>query len=419
MDLENINRRPLVSFIETVRLPEFLRLPLSRMKKDHATGKGTLAVHAGVEPDPSTGAIMTPIFQTSTYVQEAVGVHKGWEYSRSHNPTRAALEKALAELEHGEHGLAFASGLAAIDAILKTLKPGDEVIAGQDLYGGTARLLRTNYAPMGIKIHFVDTQQPPLVEAAMNDKTRLVWLESPTNPLMQITDIAAIAALTKPRGIWLAVDNTFASPMLQRPLVHGADIVMHSVTKYIGGHSDVVMGALITRDVEIDSALRTIQNNCGAIAQPFDSFLVLRGIKTLHLRIERHCANGRKVAHWLKAHAGVRKVYWPGFEDHPGHEIAARQMDDFGGMIAFEIASNDLDQAKLLAASTEVFALAESLGGVESLIEHPAAMTHASIPLEDREKLGISDGFIRISVGVEDAQDLINDLERAFKKAGI
>jgi len=389
------------------------------MKKVKAIGKGTLAVHAGVEPDPSTGAIMTPIFQTSTYIQEAVGVHKGWEYSRSSNPTRATLEKALAELEHGEHGLAFASGLAAIDAILKTLKPGDEVIAGQDLYGGTARLLRTSYAPMGITIHFVDTQQPGLVEDAMNDKTRLVWLESPTNPLMQITDISAISALTKPRGIWLAVDNTFASPMLQRPLEHGADIVMHSVTKYLGGHSDVVMGALITRDADIDSALRTIQNNCGAIAQPFDSFLVLRGLKTLHIRIERHCANGRKIAQWLKAHDGVRKVYWPGFEDHPGHEIAARQMDDFGGMIAFEIASNNLEQAKTLVASTELFALAESLGGVESLIEHPAAMTHASIPAEDRAKLGISDGFIRISVGVEDAQDLLNDLEQAFEKAGI
>tara|TARA_B110000879_G_scaffold136258_1_gene177993 strand:+ start:1655 stop:2824 length:1170 start_codon:yes stop_codon:yes gene_type:complete len=389
------------------------------MKKDSPIGKGTLAVHAGVQPDPSTGAIMTPIFQTSTYVQEAVGVHKGWEYSRSSNPTRAALEQALAELEHGSFGLAFASGLSAIDAILKTLKPGDEVITGQDLYGGTARLFRTNYAPMGITVHFVDTQQPHLVEAKMNEKTRLVWLESPTNPLMQITDIAAIAALTKPRGIWLAVDNTFASPMLQRPLEHGADIVMHSVTKYLGGHSDVVMGALVTQDAEIDHALRTIQNNCGAIAQPFDSFLVLRGLKTLHLRIERHCANGRKIAHWLKAHDGVGKVYWPGFEDHPGHAIAAKQMDDFGGMIAFEIASNDLDQAKNLAASTKLFALAESLGGVESLIEHPAAMTHASIPAEDRDKLGISDGFIRISVGVEDAQDLIADLEQAFEKAGV
>jgi cystathionine beta-lyase/cystathionine gamma-synthase len=376
-------------------------------------------VHAGVEPDPSTGAIMTPIFQTSTYVQEAVGVHKGWEYSRSSNPTRAALEAALAELEHGEHGLAFASGLSAIDTILKTLSPGDEVIAGQDLYGGTARLLRTHYAPMGISIHFVDTQQPSLVEAAINEKTRLVWLETPTNPVMQITDIAAISALTKPKGIWLAVDNTFASPMLQRPLEHGADIVMHSVTKYLGGHSDVVMGALITRDPKIDSSLRTIQNNCGAIAQPFDSFLVLRGLKTLHLRIERHCINGRKIAHWLKSHKGVGKVYWPGFEDHPGHDVAAKQMDDFGGMIAFEITSNSLEQATKLAASTELFALAESLGGVESLIEHPAAMTHASIPLEDREKLGISDGFIRLSVGVEDAQDLIQDLTQAFEKAGL
>ncbi len=386
------------------------------MKANKQIGKGTRAVHAGVEPDPSTGAIMTPIFQTSTYVQEAVGVHKGWEYSRSHNPTRAALEAAFAELESGTHGLAFASGLAAIDSVLKTLKPGDEIIAGQDLYGGTARLFRANHAPMGLVFHFVDTQKPELVEAAMNDRTKLVWLESPTNPLMQITDIAAIAALTNPRGILLAVDNTFASPMLQRPLEHGADIVMHSVTKYMGGHSDVVMGALITKDERVDAALRTIQNNCGAIAQPFDSFLVLRGLKTLHLRIERHCINGKKIAHWLKDNPNVGKVYWPGFEDHPGHEIAARQMDDFGGMIAFELKDNDLDQAMNFVASTEVFALAESLGGVESLIEHPAAMTHASVPAEIREELGISDGFIRLSVGVEDAEDLIADLEQAMRK---
>ena len=386
------------------------------MKANKQIGKGTRAVHAGVEPDPSTGAIMTPIFQTSTYVQEAVGVHKGWEYSRSHNPTRAALESAFAELESGTHGLAFASGLAAIDSVLKTLKPGDEIIAGQDLYGGTARLFRANHAPMGLVFHFVDTQKPELVEAAMNDRTKLVWLESPTNPLMQITDIAAIAALTNPRGILLAVDNTFASPMLQRPLEHGADIVMHSVTKYMGGHSDVVMGALITKDEKVDAALRTIQNNCGAIAQPFDSFLVLRGLKTLHLRIERHCINGKKIAHWLKDNPNVGKVYWPGFEDHPGHEIAARQMDDFGGMIAFELKDNDLDQAMNFVASTELFALAESLGGVESLIEHPAAMTHASVPAEIREELGISDGFIRLSVGVEDAEDLIADLEQAMRK---
>ena len=386
------------------------------MKANKQIGKGTRAVHAGVEPDPSTGAIMTPIFQTSTYVQEAVGVHKGWEYSRSHNPTRAALESAFAELESGTHGLAFASGLAAIDSVLKTLKPGDEIIAGQDLYGGTARLFRANHAPMGLVFHFVDTQKPELVEAAMNDRTKLVWLESPTNPLMQITDIAAIAALTNPRGILLAVDNTFASPMLQRPLEHGADIVMHSVTKYMGGHSDVVMGALITKDEKGDAALRTIQNNCGAIAQPFDSFLVLRGLKTLHLRIERHCINGKKIAHWLKDNPNVGKVYWPGFEDHPGHEIAARQMDDFGGMIAFELKDNDLDQAMNFVASTELFALAESLGGVESLIEHPAAMTHASVPAEIREELGISDGFIRLSVGVEDAEDLIADLEQAMRK---
>lgn len=385
------------------------------MKELKKLGKGTRAVHAGVEPDPSTGAIMTPIFQTSTYVQEAVGVHKGWEYSRSHNPTRTALETAFAELEGGTHGLAFASGLAAIDTVLKTLKPGDEVIAGQDLYGGTARLFRTNHAPMGIVFHFVDTQDPSLVEAAITDKTKLVWLESPTNPLMQITDIQAIADLTKPRGIVLAVDNTFASPMLQRPLEHGADIVMHSVTKYLGGHSDVVMGALVTKDEAIDAPLRALQNNCGAIAQPFDSFLVLRGLKTLHLRVDRSCANGRKVAYWLRDNPKVEKVYWPGFEDHPGHDVAARQMDDFGGMIAFEIKGNDLDQAKNLVAATQIFTLAESLGGVESLIEHAAAMTHASVPAEIRAELGISDGFVRLSVGVEDADDLIADLDQAIE----
>ena len=384
------------------------------MKPNPAIGKGTRAVHAGVEPDPSTGAIMTPIFQTSTYVQEAVGVHKGWEYSRSHNPTRAALEKALAEIESGTHGLAFASGLAAIDVVLRTLKPGDHVIAGQDLYGGTGRLFRTNWAPMGIEFTFVDTQNAANVEAAVTERTKLVWLETPTNPMMQITDIAAVAAITAPKGIRLAVDNTFASPILQRPLELGADIVMHSVTKYLGGHSDVVMGALVTKDETIDAELRTIQNNCGAIAQPFDSFLVLRGLKTLHLRIERHCANGRRIAHWLRERADVSKVYWPGFSDHPGHDIAARQMDDFGGMIAFELASNDLEHAKRLVASTKLFALAESLGGVESLIEHPAAMTHGSVPPEVRAQLGINDGFIRLSVGVEDCDDLIADLDQAF-----
>ncbi len=384
------------------------------MKPNPAIGKGTRAVHAGVEPDPSTGAIMTPIFQTSTYVQEAVGVHKGWEYSRSHNPTRAALEKALAEIESGTHGLAFASGLAAIDVVLRTLKPGDHVIAGQDLYGGTGRLFRTNWAPMGIEFTFVDTQNAANVEAAVTERTKLVWLETPTNPMMQITDIAAVAAITAPKGIRLAVDNTFASPILQRPLELGADIVMHSVTKYLGGHSDVVMGALVTKDETIDAELRTIQNNCGAIAQPFDSFLVLRGLKTLHLRIERHCANGRRIAHWLRERADVSKVYWPGFSDHPGHDIAARQMDDFGGMIAFELASNDLEDAKRLVASTKLFALAESLGGVESLIEHPAAMTHGSVPAEVRAQLGINDGFIRLSVGVEDCDDLIADLDQAF-----
>lgn len=358
---------------------------------------------------------MTPIFQTSTYVQEEVGVHKGWEYSRSHNPTRAVLETALAELESGTHGLAFASGLAAIDCVLKTLLPGDEVIAGQDLYGGTARMFRTNYAPFGIVFKFVDTQEVGNVAEAMTDKTKLVWLETPTNPMMQITDIAAIAAITKNSAALLAVDNTFASPMLQRPLELGADIVMHSVTKYLGGHSDVVMGALITKDEAVDSPLRTIQNNCGAIAQPFDSFLVLRGLKTLHLRVERACENAVVIAEYLEAHPAVKKVYWPGFPEHPGHEIAKRQMDGFGAMISFELASNDLATAKKFMSSTVLFALAESLGGVESLIEHPGAMTHASVPAAVRADLGINDGFIRLSVGVEDAADLRDDLDQAFK----
>ena len=377
-------------------------------------GFSTLAVHAGVEPDPSTGAIMTPVYLTSTYVQEGIGQHKGYEYSRSSNPTRDALEAAFAALEGAQHGLAFASGLAAVDAVLMTLKPGDEVIAGDDLYGGTRRLFTTHYAPLGIHFHFVDTQDASNVASALNDRTRLVWLETPTNPLLRITDIAAIADLLKDHPAKLAVDNTFATPALQNPLTEGADIVMHSVTKYLGGHSDVVMGALMSKDAETDAALRTLQNNVGAIPGPMDCFLVLRGIKTLGIRVRQHCANGRAVAEWLKAHPKVDRVYWPGFADFPNHAVAARQMRDFGGMISFTLKDDSLAASRKVCESTQVFALAESLGGVESLIEHPALMTHASVPADQRAALGINDSLIRISCGIEDAEDLIADLEQAL-----
>ena len=377
-------------------------------------GFSTLSVHAGVEPDPSTGAIMTPVYLTSTYVQEGIGQHKGYEYSRSSNPTRDALEAAFAALEGAQHGLAFASGLAAVDAVLMTLKPGDEVIAGDDLYGGTRRLFTTHYAPLGIHFHFVDTQDPANVASALNDRTRLVWLETPTNPLLRISDIAAIADLLKDHPAKLAVDNTFATPALQRPLAEGADIVMHSVTKYLGGHSDVVMGALMTKDAETDAALRTLQNNVGAIPGPMDCFLVLRGIKTLGIRVRQHCANGKAVAEWLNAHPKVDRVYWPGIADFPNHAVAARQMRDFGGMISFTLQDDSLAASRKVCESTQVFALAESLGGVESLIEHPALMTHASVPAEQRAALGINDSLIRISCGIEDAEDLIADLAQAL-----
>ena len=383
-------------------------------KHDSKTGFNTLAVHAGVKPDPSTGAIMTPVFMSSTYVQEGIGQHKGYEYSRSSNPTRDALEAAFAALEGGTHGLAFSSGLAAVDAVMMTLKPGDEVIAGDDLYGGTRRLFATHYAPLGIRFHFVDTQDPANVAAHLNDKTRLVWLETPTNPLLRVTDIAAIAALLEGHPARLAVDNTFATPALQNPLILGADIVMHSVTKYLGGHSDVVMGALMTKDAEVDAPLRTIQNNVGAVPGPMDCFLVLRGIKTLGIRVRQHCANGRAVAEWLQANPRVDQVYWPGFADFRNHDVATRQMNDYGGMISFTLVDDSLETSRKVCESTQVFALAESLGGVESLIEHPALMTHASVPAEQRAVLGINDSLIRLSCGIEDAEDLIADLQQAI-----
>ena len=380
-------------------------------------GRGTLAVHAGVEPDPTTGAIMTPVYLTSTYVQDGVGNHKGFEYSRTHNPTRSALEVAFAALEHGAHGLAFASGLAAMDTVLKTLKPGDEVISTNDLYGGSYRLFTTVFANYGVTFHFVDLGDLDALRGALNEDTRLVWIETPTNPMMQITDIAAVAEVVKDTDARVVVDNTFASPMLQNPLDLGADMVMHSVTKYLGGHSDVVMGCLMTSDDAWEEELRTLQNSCGSVPGPMDCFLVLRGLKTLHLRMQRHCENGAEVARHLQNHPAVAKVHWPGFEDHPGHDVAARQMHDFGGMVAFTLANNDLETAKQVVASTKVFTLAESLGGVESLIGHPATMTHASIPKEVREKTGVTDGLIRLSVGIEDVADLIDDLDQALNQA--
>lgn len=374
----------------------------------------TKAVHAGVEPDPSTGAIMTPIFQTSTYVQAAPGVHKGYEYSRTHNPTRSALQNALAALENGKHGLCFASGMASIEAVVKLLKPGDEVVSTNDLYGGTYRLFTKIFEPFGIKFNFVDMGDPANVAAAITPKTKLVWVETPTNPTLRIIDIAAIAKLTNGKDILLAVDNTFASPALQNPMDLGADIVMHSVTKFLGGHSDVVMGALVVNDDELAERLAFIQNSCGGTPGPQDCFLVLRGLKTLHLRMERHSSNGRAVAEWLAQHPKVGQVYWPGLKDHGNHEVAKRQMSDFGGMMSFTINGDKLEDATKFLSSCKLFTLAESLGGVESLMGHPASMTHASIPREVRLKSGVTDSLIRLSVGIEDAGDLIDDLKQAL-----
>jgi cystathionine beta-lyase/cystathionine gamma-synthase len=375
---------------------------------------GTKAIHAGVQPDPATGAIMTPIYQTSTYVQEGVGVHKGFEYSRTQNPTRQALEQNIAAIENGKYGACFGSGLAAIDCVIKMLNPGDEVISCNDLYGGTYRLFNTIFAKYGIKFHFVSMENTAEVKAKVNENTKLIWVETPTNPMMNIVDIKAMAVIAKEAGAWLAVDNTFATPYLQNPLDLGADIVMHSVTKYLGGHSDVVMGALVTSDDAIASEMYRIQNSSGAVTAPMDSFLVLRGIKTLHLRVQRHCENGKKVAEFLANHPRVDKVYWPGFPTHPNHEVAKAQMRGFGGMISFTLKGNKLEDAHDVVKKVEIFALAESLGGVESLIGHPATMTHASIPKEEREKTGVVDSLIRLSVGIEDAEDLIEDLTQAL-----
>ena len=375
----------------------------------------TKVIHAGIHPDPATGAIMTPIYQTSTYVQKEIGVHKGFEYSRTGNPTRSALESNLAALESGKYGACFGSGLAAIDCVIKMLNPGDEVISTNDLYGGSYRIFKTIFEKYGINFHFVDMVDIQNISNKINDKTKLIWIETPTNPMMNIIDVKSIVEIAKTKRIKVAVDNTFATPYLQRPLELGADIVMHSVTKYLGGHSDVVMGALVTNDESLAEEMYRIQNSSGAVCGPMDSFLVLRGVKTLHLRVQRHCENGEKVAHFLHNNPQVDQVYWPGFKTHPNHEVAKEQMNGFGGMISFTLVGDSLDKAKSIVSKTKLFTLAESLGGVESLIGHPSTMTHASIPREERMKSGVLDSLIRLSVGIEDASDLIEDLENAFK----
>ena len=374
----------------------------------------TKTIHGGQAPDPAYGAVMPPIYQTTTYAQTTPGGHKGFEYSRTHNPTRQALEKALASIENGKHGLAFGSGLAAIDAVLKLLKPGDEVISTNDLYGGSYRLFTKIFEGFGIKFHFVGMDNVQEVEDTINANTRLIWVETPTNPMMNVIDIKVVAQITQKHKIILAVDNTFASPYLQQPLDFGADIVMHSATKYIGGHSDVVLGALIVNDDDLAKRLSFIQNASGAICGPMDSFLTLRGIKTLHVRMQRHSENGRAVAEYLSNHPKIQNVYWPGFENHPNHQVAKAQMKDFGGMLSFVPKGADFDAAIKIIENLKVFTLAESLGGVESLAGHPASMTHASIPKVEREKSGVVDSLIRLSVGIEDAQDLIDDLEQAI-----
>jgi len=375
---------------------------------------GTKAIHAGVAPDPTTGAIMTPIYQTSTYVQKSPGDHKGYEYSRTQNPTRDALQSSIAALENGKYGLCFGSGMAAIDGVLKLLNPGDEVISTSDLYGGTFRLFDKIFKRFGIVFHFIPMSSPQEIQDKVTANTKLIWIETPTNPMLNIIDIAAAAKIAKSAGCLLAVDNTFATPYLQTPLDLGADIVMHSVTKYIGGHSDVVMGALVCNNDELAERLYFIQNSSGAVCGPQDSFLVLRGIKTLHLRMQRHCENGRVIAEFLNNHPKVDKVYWPGLTSHRNHDVAVRQMRDFGGMMSFTLKDDNQAAAFRVLEKTHLFALAESLGGVESLIGHPASMTHASIPKEERLKTGVVDSLIRLSVGVEDVEDLIADLEQAL-----
>ncbi len=375
----------------------------------------TRAVHAGQKPDPATGAVMTPVYLTSTYVQESPGVHKGFEYSRTQNPTRKALEENLAALEGGEYGLCFSSGMAAISAVISALSSGDHVLSGDDLYGGTYRVFTKVFERFGILFDFVDTTNSEEVLKKITPKTKLLWLETPTNPLLNITDISEVSKIAHAKNVPVAVDNTFATPYLQEPLSLGADLVVHSSTKYIGGHSDVVGGAVITSDKSWYERLKFIQNSVGAVPGPMDSFLLLRGTKTLALRMERHCENALKIARFLLQHPKVLKVYYPGLESHKGHTLAKKQMRAFGGMISFELADG-FEAAKKMASQMKIFSLAESLGGVESLIGHPATMTHAAIPREERLKRGLTDGLIRLSVGIEDAEDLISDLSQALDK---
>lgn len=376
----------------------------------------TKTIHGNQQHDPSTGAVMPPIYQTSTYAQSSPGQHKGYEYSRSGNPTRTALENAIASLEGGEFGLAFASGLAAIDAVIKLLKPGDEVIATNDLYGGTYRLFTQVFEKYQIKFHFVNLSNASIVKNYLNENTKLIWIETPTNPMLHIIDIKAVIDQVENKDILVAVDNTFATPYLQQPLSLGADIVMHSATKYLGGHSDVVMGILAVKNNDLADKLYFIQNASGAVCGPMDSFLVLRGIKTLHVRMQRHVENATQISHYLDKHPKIEKVYYPGLAHHPNHDVAKKQMKDFGGMLSFQIKNNRIDDAIKVLENLQIFTLAESLGGVESLCGHPASMTHASIPKVEREKSGITDSLIRLSVGIEDVEDLINDLEQALNE---
>lgn len=375
----------------------------------------TKTIHGNQQHDPSTGAVMPPIYQTSTYAQTSPGVHKGYEYSRSANPTRTAVENAFASIENGKFGLAFGSGLAAIDCVLKLLSPGDEVISTNDLYGGSYRIFTKIFENYGIKFHFIEMENAGNIEQYITKKTKLIWVETPTNPMMNIIDIEAVSTIAKKHHVLLTVDNTFATPYLQNPLDLGADIVMHSATKYLGGHSDVVMGALIVNDKSLADKLYFIQNSCGAVCGPMDSFLVLRGIKTLHVRMQRHCENGKAVAEYLAKHPKIEKVYWPGFKNHPNHEIAKKQMKDFGGMVSFVTKGNKIEDAFKILENLKIFTLAESLGGVESLSGHPASMTHASIPKAEREKTGVVDSLIRLSVGIEDIDDLLADLDQALR----
>ena len=385
------------------------------MNDKQSKGFGTKAVHAGVTPDPTTGAIMTPIYQTSTYVQAAPGKHKGYEYARTQNPTRDALQASLAALEGGKHAICYSSGLAAMDAVIKLLQTGDEVLCSNDLYGGSYRLLVRVYGPMGIKSRYIDMTNPDLLKQSITPATKLIWLETPTNPTLQIIDLKAVCDIAREKNIPVAVDNTFASPYLQNPLEFGATIVHHSITKYIAGHSDVIMGGLVTNDDAIAERLKFLQNASGAVPGPQDCFLTLRGIKTLHVRMDRACENAMRVAEYLSIHPKVGRVMFPGLPDHPQHALASQQMRNYGAMISFDLVDDSMEAATKVLSGTHLFSLAESLGGVESLIGHPASMTHASIPREQRLASGLTDSLIRLSVGIETVDDLLDDLDKALK----